>query len=66
MWMAVNNEDDVNAVTILAMRIVWKLWGDNMVMAAVSRRWVTIVMVGLEMTAVVKLDEQFEATVARE
>ena len=40
--------------------------GDNMVMAAVSRRWVTIVMVGLEMTAVVKLDEQFEATVARE
>ena len=66
MWITVKNEDDVNAVTILAMRIVWKLWGDNMVMAAVSRRWVTIVMVGLEMTAVVKLDEQFEATVARE
>ena len=63
-----NNEDDVNDVTILAMRIVCGSCGvgDNMVMAAVSRRWVTIVMVGLEMTAVVKLDEQFEATVARE
>ena len=67
MWMTVNNEDDVNDVTILAMRRVWKLGARILwVMAAVSRRGVTIVMVGLEMTAVVKLDEQFEATVARE
>ena len=25
MWMTVNNEHDVNDVTILAMRRVWKL-----------------------------------------
>ena len=39
MWMTVNNEDDVNDVTILAMRRVWKLGARILwVMAAVSRR----------------------------
>ena len=40
MWMTVNNEDDVDDVTILEMKIVCGSCGvgDGMVMAAVSRR----------------------------
>ena len=40
--------------------------GENIMGDGGRFKEVTIVMVGLEMTAVVKLDEQFEATVARE
>ena len=40
--------------------------GENIMGDGGCFKEVTIVMVGLEMTAVVKLDEQFEATVARE